>query len=212
MPFATDTDLLHWEPQLLAEADFASQTLISGSCDLEDSTLTIETGDFEEAQVQVGNVIVLSGAIAGTFPITSVDSPTQIQISTLYDKLASPFTPAKVGTATGLTFSIRTFWAQRQMVSELILSSAGLDPDRYAPKIIATAPLKRACVLGTLQMIYNAIAINETQDNHPNAIRSALYAKLYRRALRQVKLEIDTNNDGAAEIVKDLNICSLRRR
>jgi len=211
MPFATDIDLLHWEPQLLEDAAFASQILISGTCDLDDSTITIDTGDFEDAQVQAGNVIVLEGAMEGTFPITSVDLPKEIQISALYGSLEQPFTPSKVGSATGLTYSIRTYWAQRQMVSDLLLVTAGLNPDNTSIQVLPNASLKRACVLGTLQMIYNAIAINETQDNHPKAIRSALYAKLYRRALRQVKLEIDTNNDGVAEIVRDLNTCQLKR-
>lgn len=212
MTFATDIDLLHWEPSLLEEAPFPSQILLAGSCDLDESALTIETGSFTDAQVQVGNVVVLTGAIAGTFPITAVDSATQIQVSALYDQLSPDFIPSKVGTATGLTFSIRTYWAQRQMASDLILATAGLDPEEFGEKVLITAPLKRACVLGTLQMIYNAIAIGEPQDNHPNAIRSNLYGKYFRKSLRQVKLEIDTDGDGEAEIIKDLNVCLLKRK
>ena len=34
MTFCTDTDLLPWEPNLLREASFASQTLLTGTGDL----------------------------------------------------------------------------------------------------------------------------------------------------------------------------------
>jgi len=212
MTFATDIDLLLWEPKLLEEAAFASQILLSGSCDLNATAITIASGSFIDSKVQAGNVVVLAGSIAGCFPIVTVDSATELNISALYADLSEPLVePSVIGTAAGLTFSIRTFWAQRQIVSDLILATAGLNPDVTGDQILLTPSLRRACALGSLQMIYNAIAATADETHH-HAIRASVYGKLYRRALRLVRLEIDTNGDGEAEIHRDLNISSLIRR
>ena len=211
MPFATDIDLLLWEPTLLQEAAFASQILLSGTCDLEDSTITIASGSFASAKVVVGNVVVLSGAISGCFPIVEVTSATELKISALYADLSQPIEPSSVGVATGLTYSVRTYFAQRKIVSDLLLTTAGLNADAYTEKVIVTPSLRRACTLGSLQMIYNAIAAT-AEDSHHHAIRASVYGKLYRRALRLVRLDLDTNNDGEADIRNDLNISNLIRR
>lgn len=211
MPFATDIDLLLWEPTLLQEAAFASQILLSGTCDLEDSTITIASGSFASAKVDAGNVVVLSGAIAGCFPIVDVTSATELKISALYSNLSQPIEPSSVGVATGLNYSIRTYFAQRKIVSDLLLTTAGLNADAYTDKVIVTPSLNRACTLGSLQMIYNAIAAT-AEESHHHAIRASVYGKLYRRALRLVRLELDTNNDGETDIRKDLNISNLIRR
>ena len=44
LTFCNDIDLLHWEPNILRDAAFASQTLISGTGDLAGSTFTIPSG------------------------------------------------------------------------------------------------------------------------------------------------------------------------
>src|SRR5438874_1327243 len=87
MPFCNDIDLLHWEPALLKDATFASQALLSGTGNLAGTTFTISSGSFITTHVEAQQVIVLSGTIAGTFPIASVDSATQLTISVLYDGL-----------------------------------------------------------------------------------------------------------------------------
>src|SRR5688572_9351031 len=109
MTFCTDIDLLHWEPNILVDAAFASQTLISGTGNLAGTTFTIASGSFTTAHIAADQAIVLSGSIAGAFPIVSVDSATQLTLSVLYDGLfpttgnpvASP-----VATANGLTYAV----------------------------------------------------------------------------------------------------------
>src|SRR3954468_10271705 len=86
-PFCTDIDLLHWEPNICRDAAFASQTLMSGTADLAGTTLTISSGSFEDSNIEPGQVVVLSGAVTGSFPILSVDSATQLTVSVLYDNL-----------------------------------------------------------------------------------------------------------------------------
>jgi hypothetical protein len=97
-------------------------------------------------------------------------------------------------------------------VSELILAAAGLDPGdaTSADKIINPASLKRACALGTLHMIYSALAAVATEP--ANLIgRSNWYARLYRRALLASRVELDLNGDGEADTVRTLGALELIR-
>ena len=78
MTFCNDIDLLHWEPNILRDAAFASQTLISGTGDLAGTAFSISSGSFTAAHVTGDMAIVLGGAVAGTFPIVSVDGAAQL--------------------------------------------------------------------------------------------------------------------------------------
>lgn len=209
--FATDIDLLHWEPNLLKDAEFASHTLLETTGDLSETTLTLLSGSLVDAQVEAGQAVFIGGAINGSFPIVTVDSATQLTLSVLYDKLyEAPPTPGRAGPdATGVSVVVRTFWPQRQVVSELILHAAGLSAGEFE-KVINPSSLKRACVLGTLHMINNALAAASEEPSR-YAIRAALYEKLYRRALRSVRVELDLDGDGKADCVRSLNTLELVR-
>jgi hypothetical protein len=215
MIFCTDIDLLHWEPSLCQDAAFASQTLISGTGDLAGSVLTIASGSFVDAHVEENALIVLSGATSGTYPIVSVDSATQLTLSTLYDGLfptSGTEVASSIGTATGLTFAVRTFWAQRRVASDLILQAAGLDPgDALAGDcIINPYGLKRACTLGALHMIYSALA-GAAVDSSNLMVRVEMYERLYRRALRNARIELDLDGDGEGDTARILNVMELQR-
>jgi hypothetical protein len=216
MTFCTDTDLLHWEPTLFADAAFASQTLISGADGaLAGTAFTISSGSFAAAHVTPGGVIALTGGTSGCYPIVSVDGATELTLSTMYDGLlplgetssgASP-----VGTATGLAYAVRTFWPQRQVVSELLLQAAGVDPVRQtADAILNPTALRKACALGSIQMIYSALAAAASAPG-VYEVRADLYERLYRRSLRSARVEIDLDGDGQANCVRTLNVLELQR-
>ena len=215
LTFCTDIDLLHWEPNVLRDAAFASQTLISGTGNLAGAVFTIASGSFNAAHVTPDLVCILSGATAGSYPIVSVDSATQLTLSVLYDGLfptSGDPEPSPPGTANGLDFVIRTFWPQRRIVSELLLQAAGLDPsDPDAElKILNPDRLKRACTLGTLHLIHSALAAAAEEPGNLN-IRVELYEKLYRRALRSATVELDLNLDSRIDTVRRLNVMDLQR-
>jgi len=216
MIFCTDVDLLHWEPSLFRDAVFASQQLLSGTGNLSGTAFTLASGSLVAAHVAADQVIVLSGSLAGSYPIVSVDSATQLTLSVLYDGLfpeTGAKTPSPAGTATGLSFAVNTFWPQRRVVSDLLLRAAGVDPDSTVtqPAQIANSEaLRRPCVLGTLQMIYNALAAAAaTPTNY--MVRADLYERLYRRALGQVRVELDLDGDGVGDTVRRLNTMELTR-
>jgi len=215
MTFATDIDLLHWEPNIFRDAAFASQTLIGGTGDLAGTAFTIASGSFTAAHVTDDQVIVLTGATSGSYPIVAVDSATQLTISALYDGLfptsGNPV-PSPPGTASDLEFAIRTFWPQRRIVSEMILIAAGLDPADAAAgdKILNPSVLKRACALGTLHLIYSALAaVAEEPANL--LVRVELYGRLYRRALGAARVELDLDGDGNLDVTRTLNVLELQR-
>ena len=214
MAFCTDTDLLHWEPNVLKDATFASQALISGTGNLTGTSFAISAGSFTASAVQPGMVMILTGAVAGCFPIESVNSATQVTLSVLYDGLfpeegAGAAVP--VGSATGLTFVIRTFWPQRRIVSDVIQQAAGLESGEIAASAILNPhELRRACALGTLQLIYSAMAAASSSPAALNT-RTELYERLYRRALRSAKVELDLNGDGKADVVRSLAVLELQR-
>ena len=219
MTFCTDTDLLHWEPNLLREAAFASQTLLTGTGDLAGTTFTVDgpvgAPSLLAAHITPNQVIILTGGTSGSYPIVSVDSATQLTLSVLYDGLfpvSGAGVASPVGTADNLGFAIRTFWPQRRVVSDLLLAAAGLDPTRADVDEVVKTPqaLKKPAVLGTLQMIYSALAAAAAQPE-ALATRADLYERLYRRALRTTVVELDLNGDGDADTVRPLNVLQLQR-
>lgn len=210
MTYCTDQDLLLWEPNLFRDAVFASQALIAGTGDLAGGTFTIASGSLTDAHVEAGQVIVLTGAVEGCFPIVSVDSATQLTLSVMYDGLfpdEGDGEPSPVGTAAGLGYAIRTFWPQRQIVSELLRAAAGVGSDTLQPNatLVSSSALRRPCALGTLQAIYNALAAAST-DAASLLIRADLYQRLYRRAIERTLVEIDTDGDGEADLARCLGV------
>ena len=74
------------------------------------------------------------------------------------------------------------------------------------------AVLRKPCVLGTLQMIYNAMAVVAPADERADLIvRAELYERLYRKSLRGVTVEIDTNGDGVADARRMLRLVQFTR-
>src|SRR5690606_24802785 len=129
-PFSTDADLLLWEPNLLSEAAFISQSLISGTADLAATTLTIAAGNLLTSHAQADQVVVPGGALRRRHPIVSVASATTLTLSIVYEGVwhdAQTKTPSRVGSAVGLSFAIRTFYPQRRLVADLLRRSVGLD-------------------------------------------------------------------------------------
>jgi hypothetical protein len=215
LTFCNDIDLLHWEPNILRDAAFASQTLISGTGNLAGSAFTIASGSFLTAHVAQDQVIVLTGATSGSYPIVSVDSATQLTLSVLYDGLfptSGDPVPSPPGTANGLEYVIRTFWPQRRIVSELLLQAAGIDPsDPDAEhKIMNPDALHRPCTLGTLHLIHSALAAAATEPEQLNK-RATLYENLYRSALRAATVKLDLDLDGRLDTLRRLNVMNLER-
>jgi hypothetical protein len=211
-PFCTDVDLLHWEPNIFRDAAVSAVLLLSGKADLQGTELTCtwkSNGcDTLPKNINVDDVVVLAGEISGSFPITAVSGP-RLTISVLYDGLfpdRKDGSTGPIGTTRDVAFSIRTFTAQRQCISNLMLAAAGVTDGLAA--IVNTQALRRPCAIGTLQMIYNALAAASSAPEQLR-YRADLYERLYRRTLSRCRLELDTNGDGKADEVRTLNALEL---
>ena len=209
--YCTDTDLLRWEPMIAAEAAFASQTLLTSAAGLSGTTLTIGAGSLTASRVRAGHVAVLSGPINGCFPIIRVDSASALTLSVMHEGLPDELAP--VGDASSdLTVSIRTFGPQRQIVSELLTWMAGIAPGSTSASVTNADVLRKPCVLGTLHMIYNGMAAAaDTDESADLLVRAELYERLYRRSLRSISVEIDTNGDGVADTRRPLRLVQFAR-
>jgi hypothetical protein len=95
------------------------------------------------------------------------------------------------------------------VISEMLVQAIGLEPDESAQITNADA-LRRPCVLGAIQMIYSALAAAASEPA-PLNVRADLYERLYRRALRNTKVELDRDGDGHADVVRALNVLELKR-
>lgn len=222
MNFCNDTDLLYWEPDLLKDAAFMSQTLAAGSGDLSGTLFTAGGGVvFDSARVEVGHVITLSGTISGCLAITQLVGGSFLRVSTIYTELfaaASPALAVQSQVATGLSFAVRTFHAQRRLVGDFLLQAAGiatdsagnLSVDGVAATLLNPSSLKRPACLGVIQLIYSAIAAAASEPAR-FAARAELYERLYRRTLRQTRFHLDTDGDGQPNLTRDLGLIRLSR-
>ncbi len=208
--YATDTDLLHWEPSLFKDATIPSQTLLAGTGDLSGTSFTISAGSFATAGIAAGHVITLGGSINGSFPIVSVDSATAVTLSVLYDRLTpdESTVPARpIGTATGVAYSIKTCRPQIGLISELLRQAIGVTD---ATAIINPHDFRRPAALGTLQMLFSATAAITLDESALNT-RAAMYERLYQRSLRACKIEIDLNGDGRTDLIRCPGLPRLHR-
>ena len=205
-PFCTDADLLAWEPNIFRDAPFASQTLLAGTGTLSGTSFTIESGSFADAGIAADHVITLGGDIDGCFPIRAVDSDTANTVSAL-DQLNEPSELTPPLSASGpIPFAIRTFRPQREIVTQLIAQAGSLES---TDELLNADVLARPCALGTFELIYSALAA--ISDNELASRRAAFYERLYRRALRHITIEVDTNGDGQLDERRTLSVLRFQR-
>ena len=119
----TDRDILAVEPSLFSDACFDSQKLCGGTNGIVAGTQFTASGvDFNASGVTAGGVIHLEsadGSIDGAFEIVSIIDSTHITVSILRSDPAG--SPIPVGSASGLTWSIKTY-APQISIAEMQLS------------------------------------------------------------------------------------------
>lgn len=216
MQLCTDTDLLIQDPSVFTRAGLAAQTLLSGTGDLAGTMFTLDTGvtSLGTARIQAGQVLSLSGAVSGAFPIVSVESTTQLTVSAthadLFPLVASP--PAvPIGSANDLAFVVRTFAPQIAIVSDMILRAAGLDDeDQIIATVLNPIAVARLVATGTLAQVYLALA--SVSVTPVELLASATRCEgFFRKSFEGFRIRIDTDGDGVADIVKRLGAIELVR-
>jgi hypothetical protein len=175
--------------------------LLAGTGDLSGTSFTITAGSFTTAGIEPGHVITLGGSIDGSFPVLAVNSATSLTLSVLYDRLLpeeSAVDARPIGAASALPFTIKTCKPQIAVIGELLHQAIDVtDPT----VILNPQDLRRPAALGTLQMLYSASAAVSI-DEADLAVRTQMYERLYRRALRAAKIELDLNHDGRTDLIR----------
>ena len=215
MTFCTDIDLLHWEPNLLRDAAFASQTLIGG------------TGDARRHELHDRQRLVrrLEGegrpgdrarrAARRDVPDRrrrqrdAADAERDVRRAVPDPQRAEPV-PGPIGTAGSIAYAVRTFWPQRLIVSELLLQAAGLEPRPSRDAVLnpdgAEAPVHAGHAADDLHRPRRRRC---GPDGLLGARRPVRAPVPPRAAQRDV--EVDLDGDGIPESRRALNVLELRR-
>ena len=205
--FASDVDILKYEPALFGELHLPWQVLVSGSDGvLSGTTFSSAGADFVNASVSAGGVIYLQssdGVLDGTVEIVSVDSATQLTVSVLRansdDAAVAP--PA----ATSISYRVSTFAPQISEVEFQLTEYFDISPGNPASDIgvddiLDTDVLKPASVFGTVAAVYAMLASREEDENFWK--KSLYYKKIFEKARERCRLSIDLGSDGVADIKK----------
>jgi hypothetical protein len=226
MLLCNDVDLLRWEPNVFRDASAAAQVLLGGTGALSGTTFTASSGSFIDARVAPGNALSVSGGVVATLAIIDVTSATVLGVSVMHGDLYSTggsanTVPPKAGS--GLTFSVATFSPQIKEISDGLFQAAGIMPgtdDETKVTILNSEALRRPCVLGTLMLVYRALATaapvdtkfsNTTGGADPANQktwndRADLYMRLYLRATRAVRVEVDLDGDGVVDEKREMDV------
>ncbi len=193
--FATDADLLAYEPRVFIDVPLAGQqTLRVSDGELTANVLTSAAGGFAALAEQQVVTLSTGPADAVSMPIVSISDD---------HTLALGGTAPLFDGATGLTAIARTFAPQRDAVHGELLDAIGINPNDPAlplteAAVVSVELMRRIEVLGTL---WRAFAAGAGVSGRRDALIDAAeqYRRRYAAALAGARVLIDTDADGRAD-------------
>ena len=203
--FATDRDLLVFEPGLLGEVAWAGQRLVSGTGDVSGTTLTLTSQDngLLAQGVGPGSIVRIGG---NGFEIVSVSTESTAQVS----RLRASATDASIGlvSMTGVAVEVFTFAPQIADVHRRVLRMLGVEPAGEAAEdeldesaVMNPGDLARLEALGALHLIYAGVSAGLAGDA-PASIRAEFYRARFAAERGAVVAKIDTDGDGVADAAR----------
>ncbi len=217
--FASDRDLLLFEPDLFRDVAFIGQRLVSATGTIAGTTLTISAYDVDlaAANIGTGHVVVVDGA---PYEVIERLSATTATISRLRAAESDPVIPP-TPVSTGKPTTIHTFTPQLLMVEHQVLRMLGIEPSLTPaaignPNAVTAASIKnpeglsRAVCFGALHLIFTAAAALSPPDS-PNWTRADLYRNRFQRERHHAAALIDTDGDGIPDATRRLNVLQLTR-
>ena len=212
--FCQDRDLLSIEPSVFVTAGFAGQELIAGLDGAISGTRFTSSGsDFVTAKVAAGMVLSISPAAGEgkSFEIVSVETATSLTISVLRADTDDQAIPP--GNAASLKFHVRTFGPQIRGVSETLAEKLRQISEAAGVKAADfenSAQLRSSTAHGALASIFLARADNAAPSD-ANWIKAEYYRNHFRQLQLQLRLVVDSNADGSAELTRTLGNVRLHR-
>lgn len=211
--FASDRDLLVYEPRLFEEVAFASQTVIAsamGEVALGGVTLEVPMVDFASLGVDAGWVVLVDGVAA---EVVSRQSATMLTISRLRASVGDALMPLVPGK--GLGVRVGTFRPQIGVVHEQVLASLGVGASSgtglEASSIVNAAALKRVEAFGALYLVFSGAAALVGYDSVLWQ-KAQMYLARYGSERVRVSALVDTDGDGVADATRRMNVMQLVRR
>ncbi len=211
MNFATDTDLLRYEPTLFNDLPWSSQQRIHvHDGHVTGTSLSSATANFNAACVEAGDVV-----LAGGIPHEVLGRPDDHTL-TISRVRVRPLDYAIVPEpGDQLEVIIRTFSHQTAIVHGYLLQmldidvddpSCGLDED----SIVSLSVMVRLEVLGSLQRIYNS-SLSLSGDNQMLMHKAGEYTRRFKSACNRAAVLIDTDGDGYGDERRTISFTRLSR-
>ena len=196
--FATDRDLLVFEPMLFVDVRWESQVRMGGRCSVDATVLALEDfdSDFEQAQVGPGHVVMV-GRLA--LEVLSRQHAKKVEVSRLRAGRADA--AIGVGKRSDACY-VMTFAPQLAVVAGHMLGLAGLT-EQEGSRVMNVDACVGVQVAGVLAMIF-AAAGSSLDHDHPHMQRAAWYQSRYERACERLTLVLDVDGDGVADCSRRL--------
>ncbi|MEX2212938.1 MAG: hypothetical protein WD768_02345 [Phycisphaeraceae bacterium] len=212
MLFSTDRDLLALEPNLFTEAVFASQHRLEvADGAVSDTSLTSATADFEAAQIDTGDIVLISDVPCEVIERVSAAALT---VSKLRDQLSDAAIPP--GDGSSITLIHRSFGPQAKAVHDVLLARLGIDvddPDASLTEdaIVSLGVMARLETLGTLARVYAAAIVPGGEHNAMLKQKADDYRRRFDLACRSAVVLLDLDGDGRADASRDMGVIELHR-
>lgn len=212
--FATDRDLLVYEPNLFRDFVFLTQRLTLGVADVSESTLSFYPDENSLAAVAItaGHIITIAGIAYEIIQRTDENEAIISRPRTASDAPIIP--PPPLG---GSPAFIATFAPQMHAVHVRIVRMIGIEPQGVPvpgqPKeghITNPEALRALECFGTLELIFRA-AGTLLDDAHPINQRARFYAAAFESERERATAHLDANADGIPDTARKLNGSTLIR-
>lgn len=207
--FARDRDLAILEPWLYRDMAWLGQTLCRGTANVSGTILEATAVDnaFTAAPVEDGMVVVVGGAV---LEVRGVLGETFLEVSMLRSsRTEDSIAP---GTITGATFHLSTFKPQIGVVHRQVLAALGLRPmgeplDERMSELAILNP-RDLDLLETHGALHIALAAGGALQDRlaPINVRAERHKRLFGDERAKTTVRIDTDGDGAADVVKGLRV------
>lgn len=212
--FASDRDLLVYEPTLFRDVGWLGQRLVKGTGSVSGTTLTMSSQDvaLDAAGVAAGNVAVVGGT---AYEVLARVSGTALTISRLRDDASGAALPPSA--ASGQDVSVPTFVPQIAVAHRQVLRMLSIEPQDPAQagqvtqaSITNPGALTRLVCLGALAIVWDAAGIVGGAASDAGQ-RAALYRARFLEERRRVGVRIDADGDGVSDATRAAGVFTIVR-
>lgn len=206
LSFSSDVDLARFEPGVFGLWYVSSQVVCGGTNGIVSGTQFTASGvDFSAAQVAAGHVIWLEsadGLIKGVFEVANVVDSTHLTVSIL--RVSSEQAAIPTGSASGLTWRIVTYGPQAYEVLFTLSQKLGLSPGCAGAAydvddITNPDSLRQASVFGILAAVFQSLYAG-LEGQTVLVEKKEHYEYLFGKAVERLKVNIDADDDGQADM------------